>query len=151
MGIKSEELILIIEDDQPTVGRVVEGLRTAGISNPILSLETGDDALGYLFRRDAYADSVQTRFPRMILLDLNLPGTDGREVLSDIKQDEALRDIPVTVLSSSSDERDIQACYAHGANSYIQKSADPAGYVNTMRRTKDFWFEVVALPRPQSA
>jgi len=150
MGITSEELILIMEDDQDTVGLLVESLRQVGVSNPIVPLETGEDALDYLFSREEREGSGSARHPGMILIDLNMPGTDGREVLSAIKEDEALRDIPVIVLSSSLDERDIQACYAHGANSYLQKPVGPAGYVNMMRWIKNFWFEVVAVPRPKA-
>ena len=82
----------------------------------------------------------------MILLDLNLPGTDGREVLDEIKKDADLRSIPVIVLTTSSDSRDIEACYAAGANSYVQKPVDLAGFVTAVERLKDYWFEIVILP-----
>ena len=83
----------------------------------------------------------------MILLDLNLPGTDGREVLEDIKGDAELQSIPVVVLTTSSDERDIEACYQAGANSYVQKPVNLDGFIEAIRRLKDYWLEIAILPR----
>ena len=83
----------------------------------------------------------------MILLDLNLPGTDGREVLAEIKADPQLKEIPVIVLTTSSDDRDVQACYQAGASSYIQKPVDLDGFMRAIERLNDYWFEVVILPR----
>ena len=77
---------------------------------------------------------------------LNLPGTDGREVLHEIKNDHELRIIPVIVLTSSSDERDIAACYRDGANSYITKPVDVHGFIDAVARLKGFWFELALLP-----
>ncbi|MBS1212917.1 MAG: response regulator, partial [Proteobacteria bacterium] len=88
--------------------------------------------------------------PIVILLDLNLPGTDGREVLAEIKQDERLRQIPVVVLTTSSDERDIERCYQMGANSYIKKPVDLEGFMRAIQLLKDYWFEIVILPKQDS-
>lgn len=85
--------------------------------------------------------------PGLILLDLNLPGTDGREVLQDVKSTEGLRSIPVVVMTTSSDERDVEACYDHGANSYLVKPVELNGLINAIQRLKDYWFEIVVLPR----
>ena len=82
----------------------------------------------------------------MILLDLNLPGTDGREVLEEVKSDPDLRTIPVIVLTTSTDERDIHKCYSEGANSYVQKPVDFEGFLQAVRRLNDFWFELVIFP-----
>jgi two-component system response regulator len=83
----------------------------------------------------------------LILLDLNLPGTDGREVLEEIKNDPKLRTIPVIVLTTSSDGEDIEKCYRAGANSYIQKPVDLDGFFAAIQRLKNFWFEVALLPK----
>jgi two-component system response regulator len=83
----------------------------------------------------------------LILLDLNLPGTDGREVLGEIKQDEGLKRIPVLVLTTSTDERDIDKCYQMGANSYVKKPVDLDGFMTSIQRLKDYWFGVAILPR----
>lgn len=81
------------------------------------------------------------------MLDLNLPGTDGREVLAEAKGDSSLKAIPIVVLTTSSDERDVEQCYQLGANSYVQKPVDLAGFVTSMARMKDYWFEVVITPK----
>ncbi|MBT7486624.1 MAG: response regulator, partial [Rhodospirillales bacterium] len=85
----------------------------------------------------------------VILLDLNLPGTDGREVLHDIKDNDSLKTIPVIVLTTSTDERDIEDCYSSGANSYMQKPVNLDGFMEAIQRLRDFWFKVVVLPKPQ--
>ncbi len=83
----------------------------------------------------------------MVLLDLNMPGTDGREVLREIKQDPDLKSIPVVVFTTSFDERDVNHCYQFGANSYMQKPVDLEGLIKAVQRMSDFWFAVVILPR----
>ena len=85
--------------------------------------------------------------PGLVLLDLNLPGTDGREVLRILKLDPVLRKIPVIVLTTSSADQDIQRCYDDGANSYVQKPVDLQGFVLAMTRLKEYWFEVAILPK----
>jgi CheY-like chemotaxis protein len=107
----------------------------------------GDQALDYLFRRNEYADPTKSPKPGMILLDLNLPGTDGREVLRVLKDDPVLKTTPVIVLTTSSAEQDIQRCYDYGANSYVQKPVDLRGFVEAMTRLKEYWFEVAVLPK----
>jgi two-component system, response regulator len=103
--------------------------------------------LDYLHRRGAYADPAKSPRPGVILLDLNLPGTDGREVLSEIKGDPGLKQIPVVVLTTSKDERDVDACYRAGASSYIQKPVDLDGFIKAVERLNGYWFEVVILPK----
>jgi two-component system response regulator len=83
----------------------------------------------------------------VILLDLNLPGTDGREVLEEIKRDADLTRIPVIVLTTSSDQRDIDRCYQAGANTYIQKPVDLESFFRAIAQLKEYWFEIAALPR----
>ena len=84
--------------------------------------------------------------PGIILLDLNLPGTDGREVLAEIKGEHALADIPVVVLTTSADHRDVEACYQAGANSYVQKPVNLDAFMEAIQRLHDYWFDVVILP-----
>lgn len=142
-----QQPLLLVEDSPEDYEATVRALRKSNLRNPIFHCTDGDDALDYLYQREAYKDPAQAPRPGIILLDLNLPGTDGREVLEDIKQDESLRKIPVIVLTTSSDERDIDACYAAGANSYIEKPVDLEGFVRAIQRCKAYWFEVVILPR----
>ncbi len=116
------------------------------MSNPIVWCETGDEALDYLYRRGKYSD-VDLQQPSLILLDRHLPGTDGREVLRQIKTDDRLKKIPLIVMTSSRDQADIDACYSDGANSYVVKPVDLPGFVQAITRLKDYWFQIVVLPR----
>lgn len=138
--------ILLVEDSPEDFETTQRAFRRSGLKNPILRCADGDEALDFLFHRGSHADSPR---PGVILLDLNLPGTDGREVLSEIKANDDLKQIPVIVLTTSADERDVQACYQAGASSYIQKPVDVEGFMKAIERLNDYWFEVVILPREQ--
>jgi CheY-like chemotaxis protein len=139
--------ILLVEDSPEDYEATVRAFQRSGLKNPIIRCEDGDSALDYLHRRGPYADPETSPQPGVILLDLNLPGTDGREVLQDVKSHERLRHIPVIVLTTSIDERDVEACYQAGANSYIQKPVDMDGFLRAIERLNGYWFEVVVLPR----
>lgn len=139
--------ILLVEDSPEDFEATVRAFKRSGLRNPIFRCEDGDGALDFLYRRGRYADPEQAPRPGVILLDLNLPGTDGREVLTEIKRDEGLRHIPVIVLTTSNDDRDVEACYQAGANSYIQKPVDMEGFLRAIERLKGYWFEVVVLPK----
>ncbi len=141
------QAILLVEDSPEDYEATERAFRRAGLKNPIHRCSDGDEALDYLYHRGRYADPAAAPTPGIILLDLNLPGTDGREVLETVKSEERLRRIPVIVLTTSSDERDIRACYDAGANSYIQKPVDLDGFMRAIERLKGYWFEVVILPR----
>lgn len=138
--------ILIVEDNVEDFEATRRAFRRSGMVNPIHRCLDGDSALDYLQRRGPYADPATSPRPGIILLDLNLPGTDGRQVLAEVKADSGLRQIPVIVLTTSDDEQDIQACYDAGANSYIQKPVDLPGFVEAVRRLREYWMEVVILP-----
>jgi len=139
--------ILLIEDSPEDYEATERAFRKAGLSNPIHRSADGDDALDYLYHRGRHADPASSPRPGIILLDLNLPGTDGREVLEVVKGDESLKLIPVVVLTTSSDERDVKACYRAGANSYIQKPVNLDGFLKAIEHLNGYWFEVVILPR----
>ena len=138
--------ILLVEDSPEDFETAERAFRRSGLKNPIIRCADGDEALDLLFRRGRFADAPR---PGVVLLDLNLPGTDGREVLAEIKADPQLKHIPVIVLTTSSDDRDVQACYQAGASSYIQKPVDLEGFMRAIERLNDYWFEVVILPRAQ--
>jgi CheY-like chemotaxis protein len=138
--------ILLVEDSPEDFEAAERAFRRSGLKNPIIRCADGDEALDFLFRRGRFADAPR---PGVVLLDLNLPGTDGREVLSEIKADPQLKHIPVIVLTTSSDDRDVQACYKAGASSYIQKPVDLDGFMRAIERLNDYWFEVVILPKAQ--
>ncbi|MFY9833129.1 MAG: response regulator [Methylocystis sp.] len=139
--------ILLIEDSPEDTEAMRRAFKRAGLANPIQHCMDGDDALDFLLQRNQYAEAGKATRPGIILLDLNLPGTDGREVLAQIKQNESLMQIPVVVLTTSSDERDIDKCYKLGANSYIMKPVDFNGFLQAIQRLSDYWFEVVILPK----
>lgn len=141
--------ILLVEDSPEDFETTERAFRKSGLNNPIFRCADGDEALDFLHRRGRYSDPKKAPRPGVILLDLNLPGTDGREVLNEIKTDPDLKQIPVIVLTTSKDERDIEVCYRCGANSYIHKPVDLDGFMKAIERLNDYWFEVVILPRTQ--
>lgn len=138
--------ILLVEDSPEDFEATVRAFKRSGLNNPIYRCEDGENALDFLHRRGPYADPERSPRPGVILLDLNLPGTDGREVLTEIKRDDQLKQIPVIVLTTSNDARDVESCYQAGANSYIQKPVDTEGFVRAIERLNGYWFEVVVLP-----
>ena len=140
--------ILLVEDSPEDTEAMRRAFKKSGLANALNYCSDGDDALDYLFQRGPYAAPDAAPRPGVILLDLNMPGTDGREVLAEIKKDEQLRKIPVIVLTTSSDERDIDKCYQAGANSYIRKPVDLDGFMRAIQMLKNYWFEIVILPRP---
>ena len=139
--------ILLVEDSPEDFETTQRAFRRSGLKNPILRCADGDEALDFLFHRGEPTPDAPR--PGVILLDLNLPGTDGREVLAEIKASDDLKQIPVIVLTTSADERDVQACYQAGASSYIQKPVDLEGFMKAIERLNDYWFEVVILPKGQ--
>jgi CheY-like chemotaxis protein len=147
MNLEASRPILLVEDSPEDFEITVRAFRRTNMANPIHRCTDGEDALDYLYQRGTYADPALAPRPAIILLDLNLPGTDGREVLAEIKQHERLKLIPVVVLTTSADEVDIRNCYLAGANSFVQKPVDLAGFIAAVQRLKDYWFEIVLLPK----
>ena len=138
--------ILVVEDSPEDFEATRRSLQRGGFVYPLVHVENGDAALDYLFRRGHFARGERSPRPRLILLDLNLPGTDGRQVLASIKADEQLRQIPVVVFTTSRDDRDVEACYRAGANSYVQKPVDLPEFRRALDSLKSYWFETVVLP-----
>ena len=147
MMVRKNQVILIVEDSPVDYETTIRALKKAGGSNNIQHCEDGDQALDYLFHRGSYNDRNKYPLPGLILLDLNLPGTDGREVLAELKGCDELKKIPVIVLTTSSDEKDIEQCYEYGANSYIQKPVDIEGFFTAIERLTNYWLEIVLLPK----
>ena len=144
--IEPNKAILVVEDNPADFFATERGLRKAGLANPIVHAESGEQALEYLFGTGSYAGQGEQK-PGIVLLDINLPGLNGGEVLEKIRVDDRLKLIPVIMLTTSSDERDVQMAYSLGANSYIQKPVDLDGFMAALRRLKDYWFELVILPK----
>jgi len=138
--------ILVADDDEEDREMTEEALKESRLANNILFVADGEELTDYLFRRGTYEDPAQSPIPGLILLDLNMPRKDGREVLAEIKGDPRLRQIPVVVLTTSKAEEDIIRSYALGVNSFITKPVTFEGLVEAMTVFTQYWFEIVALP-----
>jgi CheY-like chemotaxis protein len=138
--------IMLVEDNHDDYEATMRSLKRNHFLNPVRWCRSGPEALDYLYRRGAFATETGLEQPDMILLDLNMPGLDGRHVLRVIKEDATLRSIPVIILTTSADEADISKCYAMGANSYVQKPVHLDGLTQAIGRMKDYWFGVAILP-----
>ena len=135
--------ILLVEDNPGDARLTIEALRDAKVRNELNVARDGVEAMAMLRREDGYADAPR---PDLILLDLNLPRKDGRQVLAEIKSDENLRRIPVAVLTTSQAEQDILASYDLHANCYITKPVDLNEFVRVVQGIGNFWLSIVKLP-----
>lgn len=135
--------VLLVEDDPGDVLMTQEAFADYKIANRLTVVTNGEDAIAYLRKQGRYAE-VPT--PDLVLLDLNLPRRDGREVLRDVKGDPELRRIPVVVLTTSEAEEDVLASYDLHANAYVRKPVDFDQFVTAVRAIDDFFITVVRLP-----
>jgi len=135
--------ILLVEDNPGDADLARDALETSKIYNSLYVVGDGEEAMAYLHGQGEYADAPH---PDLILLDLNLPKKDGREVLGEIKADDGLKRIPVVVLTTSSDEQDVLKTYNLHANCYITKPIDLAQFIRVVQSIQDFWFSIVVLP-----
>lgn len=139
--------ILICDDDEDDRMMTRQALEDAHIANAIRFVEDGEHCLDYLYQRGEFAgERGLAPRPGLILLDLNMPKIDGREVLKVIKNDAGLKDIPVVVLSTSSSDEDIARSYQLGVNSFITKPVTFSGLVEAMNVLGRYWLEIVELP-----
>ena len=135
--------VLLVEDDPGDVLMTQEAFADYKIANRLTVVSNGEDAISYMRKRDRFADATT---PDLVLLDLNLPRRDGREVLQDIKADPELRRIPVVILTTSEAEADVIAAYDLHANAYVRKPVDFEQFVAAVRAIDDFFITVVRLP-----
>ena len=135
--------ILLVEDNPADVRLTVEALKESKIRNRLNVVENGVEAMAYLRREGQYAAATR---PDLVLLDLNLPLKDGREVLADIKADQNLKIIPIVILTTSKAEQDIIKTYNLHANCYVTKPVDLEQFINVVRAIEDFWLTIVKLP-----
>jgi two-component system response regulator len=149
--VKTDKIeILLVEDNPKDLELTLHALRKENLSNGIQVVRDGEEALEFLFCRGAYSQRSFDRPPRLIVLDLKLPKIDGLEVLRQIKNDSRTRAIPVAILTSSKEERDLVEGYNLGANSYIQKPVDFDKFRDTVKQLGLYWL-VVNQPPPSSA
>ena len=135
--------ILLVEDNPGDVRLTIEALKEAKIFNDLHIARDGEEAMAFLHRE---GDHVDAPTPDLVLLDLNLPRKDGREVLAEIKADDKLRQIPVVILTTSSDEEDITKTYNSHANCYITKPVNLDQFVRVVKSIHNCWLSIVKLP-----
>lgn len=135
--------ILLVEDNPGDVRLTLEVLKDSKIKNKLYVVPDGVEAMDFLHRRNSYYDAPR---PDLILLDLNLPRMDGREVLQEIKGDKSLLRIPVVIMTTSDDEHDVLRAYNLYANCYITKPVDFQRFIEIVKSIEIFWFSIVRLP-----
>jgi two-component system response regulator len=135
--------ILLVEDDAGDIELTEEALEESKLQVNLNVVRDGAEAIAYLRREGEYAKAMR---PDLILLDLNLPRKDGREVLQNIKSDDNLKLIPVVVLTTSDTDEDILKSYNLGANCYVSKPLGIEEFIKIIRSIEDFWFTIVKLP-----
>lgn len=142
--MKTKEVkILLVEDNEGDIVLTLEGLREARIHNHVKVVKDGEQALNFLRKKGTYAGAET---PNLILLDINLPRIDGKEVLIEIKNDPELKKIPVVMLTTSESERDVLESYNNHANCYITKPVDYGKFMDVVQSIKEFWISIVHLP-----
>lgn len=136
--------ILLVEDSPSDATLTIEALEAGKVANKLTLVEDGVEAMDFLKRRGKYAGATR---PDLIMLDLNLPRKDGREVLSEIKNDPDLKVIPIIVLTTSHSDKDILQSYQLNANCYITKPVDFTQFIDVVKSIEKFWLTVVTLPQ----
>ena len=149
MSVETEEkprIIFLVEDNKADVRLIQEAFKNSSLPHEMLTVRDGMEAMAFLRREGEYNTAPR---PDLILLDLNLPKKDGREVLAEIKSDSKLKRIPVIVLTTSQNEDDIYHSYDLHVNCYITKSRNISQLFKIVKRIEDFWLETVTLPNEQ--
>ena len=131
--------LLVVEDSNADFRLLERLMRKMDVQNPIYRCKTGDEALDLMCQHGQYESCELIKQPDIILLDLNLPGTDGRAVLTQLKQDQVLKKIPVVVFTCSSASNDIEFCYEHGANGYMVKPVGLSDLTKTLQSFVNYW------------
>lgn len=135
--------ILLVEDNEGDIVLTTEALNEAGFNHTLSVTRDGWEAMQYLNKHGDYAEAVR---PDLILLDINLPKLNGHEVLTKIKQNTHLKEIPTVILSTSSDNRDIKKSYRNYSNCYIVKPSDIHSFTNVIASIENFWIKIAELP-----
>ena len=138
--------ILLADDDPGDCNLTQRAFARAKINNRLFVVRDGEEALDYLLHRGKYADPASAPRPDLVLLDLNMPKVDGREVLDRIRSTPSLRRIPVVILTTSKQEEDILRSYDLGVNSYITKPVNVTDFIATIQALENYWFQIVILP-----
>ena len=139
-------LLLVVEDNNEDYTTLLRVFRKLAFSQRVERCANAEECFDYLYALKKYQERNETAPPLLLLLDLNLPGKDGHAILRQIKAVSSLRHIPIVIITTSTDPRDIQTCYMEGANSYLIKTVDYVVYEQTIRHFLDYWFHAVRLP-----
>lgn len=137
--------ILLVEDNPHDAELTMRALKKGGLANRLMWVNNGEQALDYLFRKGEYASREDT-CPRLVLLDLKMPGMDGIEVLREIKADERLRRIPIVVMTTSQENQDMSQAYDLGVNSYVVKPIDFNSVTDIVRQAGYYWLVINRMP-----
>ena len=138
--------ILVADDDEEDRMLIQDAMEESKLLNPLHFVADGQEAMDYLNHRGKFTDLEKNPMPGLILLDLNMPKKDGREVLKEIKSNPSLRSIPVVILTTSKAEEDILRTYDLGVNSYITKPVTFDALVDIIKNLGKYWFEIVSIP-----
>jgi CheY-like chemotaxis protein len=148
---QSTNPLLIAEDSDEDFEILALLMQQMQVTNPIHRFTNGDTVLDFIYRdvNSSFGNAgepLSPRLPSVILLDLNLPGTDGREVLEQLKQDQSFKEIPIVIFTTSSNPRDIEFCYQNGANGYLIKPVDSEELERTVQAFVDYWLQTNVAP-----
>lgn len=141
-----DQPLLVAEDSDEDFAVFQRFMRRFNVQNPIYRCSDGDEVLDYLYQEGEYESEIDAPRPSVILLDLNLPGLDGRELLKKIKQDESFKKIPIIVFTTSSNPDDVELCYQRGANGYLIKPVGTPELQKTIYSFVNFWLETNIPP-----
>lgn len=142
-------LILLVDDNPDDYEATLRSLRKNHLLNPVHWCKSGQDARDYLYHQGKYENDESVRRPTLMLLDLNMPGLDGRQLLRELKADREMCAIPTVILTTSNDPQDVEECYALGASTFIQKPVEFEGLTQAIRTMKDYWFGIALLPQEE--
>jgi two-component system response regulator len=146
--MSTQRSILLVEDNPDDVDLTRRAFQRAGLTQPLDVVEDGLEALDYLFARGEFAHRADAPLPSLVLLDLNLPRMDGHAVLRQIRTHPFTRFLPVVILTSSDEERDLVESYSHGCNSYVRKPVSYTEFVEAARQLGVYWLVLNRLPQP---
>jgi two-component system response regulator len=141
-----ERSILLVEDNRNDEMLTIRALKARKIANEVVVVRDGEEALDYIFCRGQYADRDPREMPEVVLLDLKLPKVDGLEVLKEVRENERTKSLPVVVLTSSNEERDLVESYRLGANSYVRKPVDFSQFADAVSQLGLYWLVLNQAP-----
>jgi len=144
---KNKGLILLVDDNPDDYEATIRSFRKNKFLHPVHWCSSGEEARDYLHNKGKYQHNTEATRPVLILLDLNMPGVDGRELLRELKSEPKLNAIPVVILTTSCDPNDLNECYSLGASTYIQKPVEFDDLTKAMKTMTEYWFDVAVLPQ----